>query len=84
MPSNRRIEITIETDRALVIRRRSGWVKAWCRECGKTVTMVTPDEASALAHVSSRTVYRWVETRRLHFAETLDGRLLICLNSLSD
>ena len=45
--------------------------------------MGTPDEAAILAHVSSRTIYRWVEAETIHFAETPDGLLLICLNSLS-
>lgn len=44
--------------------------------------MVKVDEAAILAHVSSRSIYRWVETERVHFAETPEGLLLICLNSL--
>ena len=44
--------------------------------------MVMPDEAGAIARVSSRTIYRWVEDAKVHFLERHDGLLLICLNSL--
>lgn len=45
--------------------------------------MVTVDEAASLKRVSARAIYRWIEDGELHFIETADGRLLICLNSIS-
>ena len=45
--------------------------------------MVTADEAAELSGVSPRTIYRRVEAASLHFAETGEGRLLICANSLA-
>jgi hypothetical protein len=83
MKTNRRTEITVETHRLLVMRRRSGSVLARCAECAGAVEMVTPDEGAILANVSSRTIYRWVEAEKIHFTETPDGLLAICLNSLS-
>ena len=44
--------------------------------------MVTPDEAAQLGSVSTRTIYRRIETGRLHFTETDKGFSLICLQSL--
>ena len=78
----RRTEITIETERVLVFSRPSRLV-AWCDGCGAQAEMVTADEAALIAGVSSRTVYRWVEAGRLHFAEPERGALLVCLKSLS-
>ena len=78
----RRTEITIETDRVFVIRRRTGVQTAWCLRCNELVEMTTPDDAAKLGGISSRTVYRCVEAESLHFTETHDGSLLICLNSL--
>jgi predicted site-specific integrase-resolvase len=46
------------------------------------VRMVTADEASRIAQVTPRTIYRWAETGQLHFTESQDGLLLICLKSL--
>jgi hypothetical protein len=79
----RRTEITIETERALVIRRRQGSVLDWCPNCAQQVPMVKVDEAATLCQVTSRAIYRWVEAERVHFAETDEGWLLICLNSLT-
>jgi len=45
--------------------------------------MVTPNQAAVIARVAVRTINRWVEAERLHFAETPEGLLLICLNSIS-
>lgn len=79
----RRKKVTIVTDEVLVL-RRPGRGLAWCPACAQSVRMLRPEEAGALAGVSSRTIYRWVEAQKVHFAETPDGGLLICLNSLVD
>lgn len=84
MRKKRRTEITIETEQILVLRGRKSSVSAWCNNCAEQVIMVTPDEAAALARVSSRAICRWVEMERLHFRETPEGALFICLNSLAD
>jgi hypothetical protein len=82
--TKRRTEITVETDRVLVIRRRSRAAQAWCAGCARQVQMLTPDEAAVVAAVSVRTINRRVEAEKVHFAETPDGLLLICLNSLPE
>lgn len=45
--------------------------------------MLPADQAAILFRLSSRTIHRMVEEGKLHFTETPDGLLLICLNSLS-
>jgi excisionase family DNA binding protein len=44
--------------------------------------MITPHEAAAIAQVSSRTIYRWIEDAKLHFTEELGGVLFVCADSL--
>jgi hypothetical protein len=44
--------------------------------------MITADEAARLACQSTRTIYAWVEANRLHYRETPEGYLLVCLDSL--
>lgn len=78
----KRTKITIETDRELIVSRRRNYV-AWCENCAGFVSMITVDDAAALASESSRSIYRQVENGQLHFAETPEGRLFICPNSLS-
>ena len=77
-----RTEVTIETDERLIIRRGGQLPRARCSECGEQGTMISLEEAVALAGVSSRAIHHWVETGQIHFAETSDGFLLVCLNAL--
>jgi len=77
----RRIEIIVET-RQVVIRRRTNQAPGWCAECSSAVQLITPEEAAALACISTRTIYRRVEAGQLHFNETAEQSPLICLNSL--
>ena len=45
--------------------------------------MLTAEGAAGAAGVSTRTIYRWVESGKIHFTETAEGRVLICLDSLA-
>jgi excisionase family DNA binding protein len=76
--------INVETERIIVIRRQSGSAVAWCVACSEQVEMITPAEAARRAAVTTRTIYRRVESGTLHFTETGDGSLLICSTSLVD
>jgi hypothetical protein len=76
---SRRTEITIETEEIWVIRRSRGAIIAWCQECGEQVEMVTPDQAAGLTRLGAR---RRVGSEGIHYAETSQGCLLICLRSM--
>ena len=80
----RRTEIFVETERIVVMARRSGWERElqWCNSCDQGVDMLTTDHAAIVAHVPSRTIFRWAESGRVHTTETPEGLLLICPNSL--
>jgi hypothetical protein len=78
MAVHKRTEITIETDRVLIIRRHRV-LRAWCPECGREADMVDPREAEAITVVTgsaSRDCAQW------HIAQSQDGAGLICLDSL--
>lgn len=78
----RRVELMIETHHTWIIRKPGPIAPAWCAECARTVHMITADEAAGIARQSTRTIYSWVEARRLHYQETLEGFLFVCLDSL--
>ena len=59
MIRRRRLEITVEASRRLVVHRQDGIFEARCRECAGQV--VFPDEAIVLAGISSREIHRLVE-----------------------
>jgi hypothetical protein len=80
----RRVQLTIETHQLLVISRATGSIQGWCSECARDVPLIRPEEAAVLAGVSPRTIYRRVEAGLVHFAESPEGWLLICLGSLLD
>jgi hypothetical protein len=77
-----RTEITVETERILVIRRRYRAIEAWCESCAQQVVMIRPDQAAAVSGQSLRSIFGDIERAALHFMEQPDGMLLICLNSL--
>ena len=79
----RRTEITIETERLVVVGGRRQRVVRWCAPCDMHVEMLSTDEAAILARVSSRTIFSWVEAGKIHYTETAEGLLLICPNSIS-
>jgi hypothetical protein len=91
----RRTEITIETDRLLVLSRTNGHSGirsnerhprpfVWCLSCAEYVRPLTTDEAAIQAHVTSLIIFHWVESELLHYIESSEGLLLICPNSLSN
>ena len=78
----RRVEITLERERLLVVERREVSITDWCAACGSRVRMVMPDEAAKLTGLTARIVYQLVEARRLHFLESAEASLFVCVESL--
>ena len=84
MTAKRRTEITIETHRVTTVRSLRAAALTWCEACSAGVLMVTPEVAAVLSHFSPRAVYRRVEAGEIHFVETANGWLLVCLNSIAN
>jgi hypothetical protein len=82
MGLKKRTEITVKVRQTLVVRSSRGRVAAWCTECARQSQMLTPDEVAAISRTGTRWIYSQVEEGKLHFTETEDGLLLICLASL--
>jgi hypothetical protein len=79
--AKKRTEITVETDRILIIRRRRV-IRGWCQECGAEVDLVTLQDAGAIAKMSLAALQDRPQAQALHFCQGLDGAPLICLESL--
>jgi hypothetical protein len=73
------IRVYRETERILTV---VGNLTAFCTECGRDVNLVRLNDAARIAGVSDWTLYHDVESHLLHFIETPEGQLLICLVSL--
>lgn len=72
----------VERDQILVIRRLDNRMTQWCTQCSEPAQMVSIDEAAAIVPLSARAIYQKVEMGQVHFAETKEGFLLVCLNSI--
>lgn len=81
MNKSKKTEITIETQRTFIVRRRPSLTHAWCAGCAATVNFTSPEDAAFLVGSSAREIYRAVEAGGLHFIETDDRRLRVCLGS---
>jgi excisionase family DNA binding protein len=75
------MEVTIEKDEVVVVRRMARGVRGLCPSCRTEVLLLTADEAATLAGTSLRTIYRWVEAGKLHYVES-GSHILVCPNSL--
>ena len=85
MAKTRKTEKAVEIHEFFVIRTTSGSLPALCSECsGGDAIMIAPEQASALAHLPLRSIYRAVETGLVHYKERSDGSLLVCLKSLTE
>jgi excisionase family DNA binding protein len=77
------LEGAVQKRQVVIINRPFVSPQQRCDRCTERSGMITPDEAAALCEVSTRTVYRWLETGAIHFSETVGEGLLICLSSLA-
>jgi RNA polymerase sigma factor, sigma-70 family len=82
MSNKNKTEITIETHRTFIVRRRPNLFYAWCGGCAATVSFASPEDAAQFVGSSTREIYRAVEAGQLHFIEAGDRLLHICLDSL--
>jgi hypothetical protein len=81
-PMGRRTEITIETERVLIIGSHNTTTIGWCAGCETYVRMIVTDLASRLSGLSQRSIYQSIEAGRLHFVETRNQQILVCEISL--
>ena len=85
--TSKRTEVTVETDRILVIQRLRA-TRVWCAECGREVDMVTLRDAAALSAKDAPILGPqpmlpgYGDDRGWHWSRAKDGTPLICLESL--
>ena len=75
-------EIRVDIQEIVLTRRLRRSLYAECTACGQGVQFVSAEQAAEACNVSTRTIYRWIESRRAHFIETRERRMFICLDSL--
>ena len=81
MKTKRVVLVEVETER-LTIRQTSETVQLACPFCAAEVLMASAERAALLSGHGLRWVINQLETNGLHYIETNEGLLYICLNSL--
>ena len=81
MAKIRTTTFAVETEETVVLRI---WrpLRATCEVCGSE--MARPEAAAVATGVAVRAIYRRVEAGTVHFLESRDGALAVCLDSLRD
>lgn len=79
----RRTEITIQTERVQALIGSKPESYAVCAACARNVLMLTAEDAANNCRFSLRVIFRFIENGQIHFQETPDGSLLVCLASLA-
>ena len=77
--NKRTTTITRETHELIIVTRPTEpSIRRWCAECAAEIDMLTPDEAAAVAGVTTRMIYAWLEAGRIHHTEAAEGNVLVC------
>lgn len=79
--TKRSIELTLEKKEKFLHCRRT-IIYSRCSGCGYIVKMLSPEDSAKLTGVTPRVIYRLIEANQIHFIETANGLLLVCLDSL--
>jgi hypothetical protein len=82
MENRRTTRITVTTEEVWALRRPTLIAEGWCEKCAADVRMAPAEKVAGMLGISARAIYRSVENERLHYRETPDGRLFICLPSI--
>jgi hypothetical protein len=81
LKTSRKVEITIQTDRRLVI-RGSVTTQSWCHQCGSETEAVSLETAGVVAEALAAGVEGRFFRSELHFLPTEDDGTQVCLRSL--
>ena len=77
-----RTEVFIETSETFVIKRNRTFVRAWCEDCGREVSMLPLQEAARFSGHDVKAIRLMMENQRIHFCYLKPETLCICLRSL--
>lgn len=79
-----RTRIFLERRKVKVVRFSVEEQETFCERCAHPASMISATAAAARIGVDVRAIYSEVARQTVHFAETADGLLLICSESVSE
>lgn len=75
-------EVVIETSEIFVFKQRRRFVRAWCEDCEREVSLIPPSEAAILTFQKPEIIYLLIGENRVHFQFFGEQIPFICLASL--
>lgn len=80
--SKKRTEFFIETSEIYIIRRKRIFVRTFCDECKREVTMISPTEAALIMCQNIESIFSLIDKNRIHFRYLKKETPFVCLRSL--
>lgn len=78
-----RTEVVIETTEVYIVKHRRHFVRAWCADCGRVVSLIPPSEAALLIFREPAAIYSLIAEKRVHSRRfATDQTPFVCLPSL--
>ena len=79
----KRREERIEIHERLIVRSGTNSRPALCEACSPDDSfLLSPEQASNLTGIPARLIYRLVEAGTIHYRETPNGKLTVCIKTL--
>lgn len=75
-------EVLIETHEISIIKRKSFFVRAFCEDCGREVSLLPPAKAAFLTCQETEKVYSLMDSNKVHYQYFKGGKPFVCLTSL--
>lgn len=76
MRITRRTNIFVKTERKIVVGQQAADKLICCGQCAEP--MIQAQTSANYSGVSSRTIYRLIETEKIHFVETKANEIYVC------
>jgi hypothetical protein len=80
MKITRKTNVFVKTVRKFIVHRQETDETVFCDRCNEE--MISAQEAANFFGVSSRRIYRSIESEKIHFAETAHNEIYVCLISI--
>ena len=77
-----RTEVFFETSEIFIIKRNRTFVRTWCEDCGREVSMTPLPEAALLTGHDVEAIRSMMENRHVHFSYLKSETPSVCLRSL--
>lgn len=77
-----RTEVFIETSEIFVIKRNRTFVRRWCKDCEREVSMLPLQEAARLSGYDVKAIRLMIENQHIHFCYLKPETPAVCLRSL--